>query len=118
MFLDVLVQPAVIVVDGMPVHRAIGVHMREHVTLPGSGRVVVMGMAMGLVFEMPAIIYALVRVHVLNRPWLGKQRRFVFLACFIIGAIITPTPDPFNQTLVSLPLYLLFELGLFLSRFA
>ena len=75
-------------------------------------------LAMGLVFEMPAIIYALVRVHVLNRPWLGKQRRFVFLACFIIGAIITPTPDPFNQTLVSLPLYLLFELGLFLSRFA
>src|SRR2546425_2050489 len=75
-------------------------------------------LGMGLVFEMPAIIYALVRVHVLDRAWLAKQRRYVFLVCFIIGAVITPTPDPFNQTLVSLPLYLLFELGLFLSRFA
>jgi sec-independent protein translocase protein TatC len=74
-------------------------------------------LGMGLVFEMPAIIYALVRVHVLDRKWLAKQRRYVFLGCFIIGAILTPTPDPFNQTLVSLPLYLLFELGLFLSRF-
>jgi sec-independent protein translocase protein TatC len=74
-------------------------------------------LALGLVFEMPAIIYALVRVRVLDRSWLAKQRRYVFLVCFIIGAVITPTPDPFNQTLVSLPLYLLFELGLLLSRF-
>jgi sec-independent protein translocase protein TatC len=73
---------------------------------------------MGLVFEMPAIIYALVRVRVLDRKWLAKQRRYVFLICFVIGAVITPTPDPFNQTIVSLPLYLLFEVGLFLSRFA
>ena len=75
-------------------------------------------LAMGLVFEMPAIIFALVKVGVLRRAWLAKQRRYVFLAAFIIGAILTPTPDPFNQTLVSLPLYVLFELGLLLSRFA
>jgi sec-independent protein translocase protein TatC len=42
----------------------------------------------------------------------------MLVLAFIVGAIITPTPDPFNQTLVSLPLYLLFELGLFLARFA
>lgn len=75
-------------------------------------------LAMGLVFEMPAIIFALVKVGVVPRPWLAKQRRFIFLAAFIIGAVITPTPDPFNQTLVSLPLYFLFELGLLLSRWA
>jgi sec-independent protein translocase protein TatC len=75
-------------------------------------------LAMGLVFEMPAIIFALVKVRVLDRAWLAKRRRYVFLLAFIIGAFITPTPDPFNQTLVSLPLYLLFELGLFLARFA
>lgn len=75
-------------------------------------------LAMGLVFEMPAIIYALVRVHVVQRAWLAKQRRYIFVAAFIVGAFITPTPDWFNQTLVSVPLYLLFELGLFLSRFA
>ena len=75
-------------------------------------------LGVGLVFEMPAIIYALVRVRVVRRSWLARQRRFVFLIVFIIGAIITPTPDPFNQTLVALPMYLLFELGLLLSRFA
>ena len=37
---------------------------------------------------------------------------------FVIGAAITPTPDPINQTIVSLPVYFLFELGVILARFA
>jgi len=75
-------------------------------------------LGMGIVFEVPVIIYALVRVHVVTREWLSRQRRYVFLLVFIIGAFITPTPDPFNQTLVALPMYLLWELGLLLARFA
>ena len=75
-------------------------------------------LGMGVVFEMPAIIFALVKVHVVKREWLASKRRIVFLLVFVIGAVITPTPDPFNQTLVAVPMYLLFELGLFLSRFA
>ncbi len=75
-------------------------------------------LGMGLVFEMPVVIYALVRLGIVKRSWLTKQRRYVFLLVFVIGAIITPTPDPFNQTLVAVPMYLLFELGLFLARFA
>lgn len=74
-------------------------------------------LAMGLVFEMPAIIFALVKVRVVQRPWLERQRRYVFLVAFLVAAVITPTPDPFNQALVGVPLYLLFELGLLLSRF-
>src|SRR3989441_12069205 len=64
-------------------------------------------LGMGIVFEVPVIIYALVRVRVVQRAWLARQRRYVFLLAFVIGAIITPTPDPFNQTLVALPMYLL-----------
>ncbi len=74
-------------------------------------------LGIGLVFEMPAIIFALVRVGVVKRPWLQRQRRYVFLAVFLIAALITPTPDPFNQALVAIPMYLLFELGLLISRF-
>src|SRR5713101_4988996 len=74
-------------------------------------------LGMGLVFEVPVIIWALVRIGIVQRSWLAKQRRYVFLLSFIIGAIITPTPDPFNQTLVAIPMYLLWELGLFLARF-
>ena len=67
---------------------------------------------------MPAAIFALIKIHVITRQQLAKQRRYAVLAAFLIGAIITPTPDPFNQTLVAVPIYLLFELGLFLARFA
>lgn len=75
-------------------------------------------LGIGVMFEVPVIIYALVRVHILSRDWLAKQRRYAVLLCFVIGALITPTPDPFNQALVAGPMYLLFELGLFLSKFA
>lgn len=75
-------------------------------------------LGMGLVFELPVIIYTLVRLGVVQRSWLTKQRRYVIVVVFVVGAIITPTPDPFNQTLVAIPMYLLFELGLFLARFA
>ncbi len=73
-------------------------------------------LAMGLVFEMPAIIFALIRIGLVKRSLLTKARRYVFLGCFVLGAAITPTPDPFNQSLVSIPMYLLFELGLLLAR--
>jgi sec-independent protein translocase protein TatC len=75
-------------------------------------------LGMGIVFEVPVVIFALVKIHVVSRPWLAKQRRYVFLLAFLIGAFITPTPDPFNQTLVAVPMYLLFELGLLVARFA
>lgn len=75
-------------------------------------------LAMGIVFEVPAIMFALVRVHVVSRERLASMRRYVFLGVFLAAALITPTPDPFNQTLVAIPLYVLYELGLLLSRFA
>lgn len=72
---------------------------------------------MGVIFEMPVLIYALIRLGVVQRSWLTSRRRYVFLLSFIIAAVLTPTPDPFNQSLVAIPIYLLFELGLLLSRF-
>jgi len=75
-------------------------------------------LGMGLIFEVPVAVFALVKIHVITRAWLAKQRRYAILAAFVIAAVITPTPDPFNQTLVAVPMYLLFELGLFLARFA
>lgn len=74
-------------------------------------------LGMGLIFEMPVLIYALIRVGAVSRAWLAKQRRYFFLLSFVVAAIATPTPDPFNQALVAIPIYLLFEVGLFLGRF-
>jgi sec-independent protein translocase protein TatC len=75
-------------------------------------------LGMGLIFEVPVAIFALVKIHVITRQSLAKQRRYAVLVAFVIAAVITPTPDPFNQTLVAIPMYLLFELGLFVARFA
>src|SRR5258708_16360561 len=72
-------------------------------------------LGVGIVFEMPVIIFALTTIGIVKRSWLAKQRRYVVLLVFVLGAVITPTPDPFNQTLVAVPMYLLFELGLLLS---
>jgi sec-independent protein translocase protein TatC len=74
-------------------------------------------LGMGIVFEMPVLIFALIKVGVVRHSWLAKQRRYVVVVVLIVAAIVTPTPDPFNQLLVAIPMYLLFEIGLFLGRF-
>lgn len=73
---------------------------------------------MGLAFETPLLMFFLTKLRILNPDRMAGYRKYVLIASFIIGAMITPTPDPLNQTLVSLPIYLLFELGLLLSRLA
>ena len=73
---------------------------------------------MGLAFETPLLMFFLTKLRVIDPVRMARYRKYVLILSFIIGAIITPTPDPMNQTLVSLPIYLLFELGLLLSRLA
>ena len=73
---------------------------------------------MGLAFETPLLMFFLTKLRVLDPVRAARYRKYVLVVSFIIGAMITPTPDPMNQTLVSLPIYLLFELGLLLSRLA
>ncbi len=75
-------------------------------------------LGMGVVFEVPAIMFALARVRLVSRQRMAGARRYVFLGVFVLAALITPTPDPFNQSLVAIPMYLLYELGLLLTRFA
>ena len=60
----------------------------------------------------------LAKVNLVSVQRLSKYRKYAILAVFIIAAAITPTPDPFNQTLVAVPLYLLYELGILFARFA
>jgi sec-independent protein translocase protein TatC len=73
---------------------------------------------MGVSFQLPLAIFFLCKLRVLNVKRLASFRKYALVGAFIIGAFITPTPDPFNQTLVSVPLYLLFEIGLLLARLA
>jgi sec-independent protein translocase protein TatC len=63
-------------------------------------------------------MFFLTKMRVLTPQRLVAFRKYALILAFVIGAMITPTPDPLNQTIVSLPIYLLFELGLLLSKLA
>lgn len=69
-------------------------------------------LATGAVFELPLIMILLGRMGIINPDGLTKFRKYAFLIAFIIGGIITPTPDAFNMTIMSLPIYFLYELGI------
>jgi sec-independent protein translocase protein TatC len=71
----------------------------------------------GVVFELPVIIYVLAFLGVVTPQQLGKYRRFALVAVVIIAALITPTGDPINLLLLAVPMYLLYEVGIILSRF-
>jgi sec-independent protein translocase protein TatC len=73
-------------------------------------------LASGLVFELPLIIVLLSRMGIVSPSSLAKYRKFAFLGAFVLGAILTPTPDVFNQTILSIPIYLLYELGILFAR--
>ena len=72
----------------------------------------------GVTFELPIVMYFLSKLGVVSARRLSSFRKYAFVLAFVIGAIITPTPDPINQTIVSLPIYFLYELGVILARFA
>lgn len=73
---------------------------------------------MGLIFDTPVVLYLLARVGVVEASALARARRYVLVGAFLLGALITPTFDPVNQTLVALPLYVLYEVGVLLARLA
>ena len=73
-------------------------------------------LASGVVFELPLVIVLLSRMGVVSPDWLAKYRKYAFLGAFIVGAILTPTPDMFNQTILSIPIYLLYEVGILFAR--
>lgn len=75
-------------------------------------------LACGVVFEMPMLSYALSRFGVITPQFLRKYWRHALVIILIAAAVITPTPDPFNQLLLAAPLYGLYELSIIVSRFA
>ncbi len=71
----------------------------------------------GLVFQLPLIIVILVKLGLVEIATLKKTRKYAVVVSFVISAIITPTPDAITQCIVALPLYLLYEIGVFAASF-
>ncbi|HTP33881.1 MAG TPA: twin-arginine translocase subunit TatC [Candidatus Acidoferrales bacterium] len=70
-------------------------------------------LGVGLVFELPVIIFFLTLLRIVSPSFLLNHSRYAILAIFIIAAIVTPTPDVFNLMLFATPMCLLFYVGIF-----
>jgi len=73
-------------------------------------------LAIGLVFEMPVLTTFLARIGIITPQWLANKRKLAIIFAFILAAIITPTFDPINQSLVALPLIVLYEMSIWLAK--
>ena len=73
-------------------------------------------LAFGAVFELPLAITLLSRMGVVTAKMLAKHRKYAILGAFIAGAVLTPTPDAFNQTLMAGPIIILYEVGILCAR--
>lgn len=74
-------------------------------------------LALGAVFQLPILMHALVRMDLIQRASFAKYRAHFVVAAFIVAAMLTP-PDPVTQFMMAVPMVLLYELGLYSSRFA
>ncbi len=73
--------------------------------------------AFGICFQIPIVIMLLVRLDLVDTPALKAKRRYVIVWAFIFAAILTP-PDIISQTLLAIPMLLLYEVGIMLSNVA
>ncbi|OGW36837.1 MAG: twin arginine-targeting protein translocase TatC [Nitrospirae bacterium RBG_13_39_12] len=73
-------------------------------------------LSFGAVFELPIVIVFLTRMGLVTPKTLAKNRKYAILIVFVVAAILTPTPDVFNQTLMAVPMIVLYEVGIIISR--
>jgi sec-independent protein translocase protein TatC len=73
-------------------------------------------LAFGVVFELPVVSVFATKLGIVTPDFLAKNRKYAVLIAFVIAALLTPTPDAFNQTLMAVPIILLYEVGIWASR--
>jgi sec-independent protein translocase protein TatC len=70
---------------------------------------------MGLVFELPVFIFFLSRMGLVTSRWMIKNFKYAVLAIFVVAAVITPTPDMMNQSILAVPMLALYGLGILIA---
>jgi sec-independent protein translocase protein TatC len=75
-------------------------------------------LSFGLIFELPMVSFVLAKIGIVKYTFMAKYRGYALVIVFIISAVITPTVDPVSQTLMAIPLYLLYEVSILVARFA
>lgn len=70
----------------------------------------------GLIFEIPIVMLLLNLSTKVSHKWFESKRRIVVIIALIIGAVVTPTGDPISQLLIAIPVFVLYEFGIFLIK--
>ncbi|MFO7698002.1 MAG: twin-arginine translocase subunit TatC [Anaerolineae bacterium] len=73
---------------------------------------------MGVLFEMPLVMFFLAKLGIVTAAQLAKARRWAAMGSAVVAAIVTPTHDPVNMLVLMVPLVVLYEIGIILARFA
>jgi sec-independent protein translocase protein TatC len=71
----------------------------------------------GFIFELPLVITILGKMGLITSAFLNKYQRIIIFLSFVVGALITPTPDVFTQSMIALPIIVLYEVGYFIVRY-
>jgi sec-independent protein translocase protein TatC len=79
--------------------------------------VVMFVMPFGFIFELPLVITILGKMGLITSAFLKKYQRIIIFLSFVIGALITPTPDVFTQSMIALPIIVLYEVGYIIVRY-
>lgn len=82
---------------------------------PLFGAYVKMLLALGIVFQLPTVVFFLARMGMVTARWLIKKTKYAVLIIFVVAAIITPGPDVVSQTLVAAPMVLLYGLSILIA---
>ena len=70
----------------------------------------------GIFFDIPVILVGLVALGVVKVADLSRARKIIIVFIFIAAAVLTPSPDPLSQCMLAIPLWLLFEISLWIAR--
>ena len=75
-------------------------------------------LAMGGVFELPVVSFFLAKLGILSPQFLKEKRRYAIVIIFIVAAVITPSPDFISQFMIAIPLLVLYEISVFVTKYA
>jgi sec-independent protein translocase protein TatC len=68
--------------------------------------------AMGIVFQIPAVMFVLSRIGLINARFLIRRLQYAVFGCIVVAAIVTPTSDPWNMLLIAVPMIVLYVVGI------
>ena len=76
-----------------------------------------MTLVSGIVFELPIMVYLLSKIGLLTPTFMRNYRKYAVVVILIVAAVITPSPDITSQMVVAIPMYLLYEISIFVSAY-